>query len=63
MRLKIEPVGRKIPRSDAKWIGSLLARLSPVQIRDAFRSAGYKEEEVEAFARIVERRIAALNAL
>lgn len=63
MRLKLESVGRNIPRADAKWIGVVLGRLSPAQIRDAFRAAGYSPEEVEGFARVVEKRVAALNAL
>ncbi len=62
-RTRMESVGHHIPRADAKWIGSLLGRLSPAQIRDAFRAAGYSPEQVEGFARVVERRIAALNAL
>jgi hypothetical protein len=56
-------IGRRIPRSDAKWIGTYLAQLSPEQIRDAFRAAGYSPEQVEAYAATVEARIAALNRL
>ena len=56
-------IGHDIPRQDARWMGSILGRLTPVQIRDAFRSGGYSPAEVEGFAVIVERRIAALNAL
>ncbi|HEV2418945.1 MAG TPA: hypothetical protein VGX94_14205 [Terriglobia bacterium] len=56
-------IGRRIPRADARWIGQLLARLSPSQIRDAFRSAGYSPQEVEEFAKVVELRIAVLNKL
>jgi len=44
-------------------MGDLLGGLSPQQIRDAFRGAGYSPEEVEGFARTVEGRIAALRAL
>jgi hypothetical protein len=40
-----------------------LARLSSDQIHDAFRAAGYSPQEVEAFSRIVEHRIAELNEL
>jgi hypothetical protein len=46
-----------------KWIADELARLSPEQIRDAFRSAGYSATEVDAFAAVVERRIAELREL
>ena len=56
-------ITREIPRADAKWLGELMARLSPAQIRDAFRAAGYPVDEADAFARVVERRIAALAAL
>jgi hypothetical protein len=60
---KLEWIGKHIPRSDAKWTGQLLGRLSPTQIRDAFRSGGYTPDQVEAFARIVEARIGELNRL
>jgi hypothetical protein len=63
MRVKLEWIGHNIPRADAKWMGTLLGRLSPAQIRDAFRSAGYSRDEVERFARVMESRIAELNAL
>jgi len=62
-RLRLRWLGRNIPRQDAKWIGGLLARLSKKQIRDAFRAAGYESATAEAFAQVVESRIAALNAL
>src|SRR5260370_26298498 len=62
-RINLEWIGRHIPRTDAKWLGKLLSQLSGNQIRDAFRSAGYTPEEVEAFATVVESRIAELNKL
>jgi hypothetical protein len=62
-RLNIEWIGRHIPRADAQWMGHLLTKLSPEQIRDAFRSAGYSAEDVEGFATIIESRIAELNNL
>jgi hypothetical protein len=40
-----------------------MSRLTPQQIRDAFRTAGYTPEEVEGFATVVERRVAELNDL
>src|SRR5262245_23612506 len=52
-----------IPRSDARWLGGLLARLSIEQIRDAFRAAGYSPAEVDGFANVVASRIAELNRL
>ena len=62
-RTRFRWIGWHIPREDARWMGQLLARLSPEQIRDAFRAAGYGPGEVEGFAMIVENRIAQLKAL
>jgi hypothetical protein len=62
-KLPLHWIGKHVPRSDAKWLGELLARLSPQQIRDAFRSAGYSAEEVEGFASAVQARIAQLEEL
>jgi hypothetical protein len=63
MRLGLKKIGRHVPREDALWMGQLLARLSPKQIRDAFRAGGYSPAETEAFAKAVEERIAILNKL
>jgi hypothetical protein len=38
-----------------------MGALSPKQIRDAFRAAGYSDSEVEQFAQVVEKRIALLT--
>ncbi len=62
-RLNLEWIGRHIPRADAKWMGELLGRLSPEQIRDAFRAGGYSPEEVEGFASVLETRIQDLKRL
>ena len=62
-RSKLRWIGRNIPRADAKWLGALLARLTPQQIRDAFRAGGYSPAEIDGFSAIVERRIASLNDL
>ena len=62
-RWKLRWVGRGIPRADARWMGEILGRLSPAQIRDAFRAAGYGTDEVEGFAAVLERRIGELNEL
>jgi hypothetical protein len=56
-------IGKRIPRSDARWIAGYLAQLTPPQIRDAFRSAGYSPNQVEGYATIVEKRIAELKTL
>jgi hypothetical protein len=44
-------------------MGDLLARLSPNQIRDAFRAGGYSLQEVEQLSEVVERRISELEGL
>lgn len=62
-RVRLQWIGRNVPRSDARWMGQLLARLSPRQIREAFRAAGYSPQETEEFARVVQNRIAALTDL
>lgn len=47
----------------ARWIGDLLSKLSEEQIKDAFRAANYKSEEIEALAQEVMGRINALHSL
>ena len=47
----------------AKWIGDILAQLSEEQIKDAFRAANYKPDEIEAMAQEVMGRINALHTL
>jgi hypothetical protein len=44
-------------------MGSLLARLSPQQVRDAFRAGGYSATEVEEFSQLLAHRIQELNSL
>ena len=48
---------------DAKWIAALLSRLRDEQIKDAFRSANYAPEDVEALARAVRERINELSRI
>jgi hypothetical protein len=62
-RLGLLWLGHHIPVQDAAWMGRLLARLSPDQIRDAFRAGGYPPRDVEAFSQELERRIGQLQAL
>lgn len=62
-RMDLVWIGRGVPRADAAWLGRLLARLSPNQIRDAFRAAGYSDDKVERFSQVIERRIQELNRL
>ena len=62
-RTHMQWIGKHIPRSDARWIAVYLTQLTPQQIRDAFRSAGYSPDQVEGYATVVEQRIAQLRAL
>ena len=61
-RKKMVSIGKNLPRADVQWIGQRLSQLTPQQIRDAFRAAGYPPDDVEGFALAVEARIAQLNA-
>lgn len=60
---RLRSLGRDIPRDDARWVGEILSRLSPRQIRDAFEGAGYSPAEVETFSQVVSTRIAQLTEL
>jgi len=60
---KIHKIVQDIPISDAKWIGSMLSKLSQQQLQDAFRAAGYKPDEVKMFADVLRTRINMLNRL
>lgn len=62
-RNSMEGVTKHIPRANAKWIGQQLARLTSRQIGDAFRAAGYSQDDVQAYTQAVMARIAQLNAL
>jgi hypothetical protein len=62
-RVHLEGIANHVPRADARWIGKLLAHLSPMQIREAFRAAGYPPEEVEGFSAVIESRITVLTDL
>jgi hypothetical protein len=63
MRTGLCWIGHRIPRADARWMGQVLAQLSPSQIREAFRAAGYSSAEIEGFTTVVQNRIAQLNKL
>ena len=63
MRVRLEWIGRHIPRADARWIGQLLSQLSRDQIRQGFQAAGYSPEEVERFTDVIDKRIAELKNL
>lgn len=62
-RVRMEELGKHVPRKDARWIGDLLIQLSPEQIADAFRAAGYKPDEVNRFTAVVFERIVELAKL
>jgi hypothetical protein len=62
-RVGLEWIGKGIPVQDARWIGTILAKLSSEQIQSAFGAAGYSPREVVGFSAIVEARIAELNRL
>ncbi len=62
-RARMERVVQHIPIEDARWVGDQLGALSPEQIRDCFRAAGYAPAEMEAYVGVVLARIAALKAL
>ncbi len=62
-RVRLEWIGRNVPRADARWIAGLLGRLSTRQVRDAFRAAGYSSQEVDEFTSVLESRIAQLTEL
>lgn len=63
MRLRLEWIGKHIPRADARWIGHSLSQLSREQVSQAFQAAGYSPEEAGRFTDVVETRIAELNRL
>ena len=56
-------ITKHIPRGDAKWLGQELGRLSDSQIRDCFRAAGYTPDEIDGYAKTVQKRIQQLNSL
>jgi hypothetical protein len=62
-RMKMRWIGKRVPRSDARWMGQMLAKLSDAQIRDAFRAAGYEPREIDGFTKVVAKRIGELTAL
>jgi hypothetical protein len=62
-RVHLGWIGRNVPRADARWMGQLLARLSPKQIRDAFRAAGYTDPQADQFAQVIAQRVNQLTHL
>jgi hypothetical protein len=62
-RSRMEEVGKHIPRADAKMLGERLAQLSESQIQDCFRAAGYSQDKIDGYTKVVQQRIAELAAL
>lgn len=62
-RLDLEWIGKDIPIADARWIGSVLSRLSLRQLQAAFGAAGYSPKEIVGFSNVLADRIAQLNRL
>ena len=48
---------------DAQWLGSWLAQLSDAQLRDAFRAANYRPDQINLLARAVRARATELLSL
>jgi len=61
--VKKEKAMRGIPVGHARWIGSLLSRLTDEQLRDAFRAASYDEATMELYVRALRERINQLTRL
>ena len=62
-RTRMESVSKHIPREDARWLGEILGRLSQEQVRECFRAAGYRPDEVAGYTQTVLKRVAELKAL
>lgn len=62
-RSHLDWIGKKVPRNDARWIGSLLAQISHQQLVDAFRAGHFSTDEIEVYVGIVESRIDELKQL
>ena len=60
---KKERAMKTAPVEDARWIGSMLARLSDAQLRDAFRAAGYDDATMEGYVAALRGRITQLAQL
>src|SRR5215213_53383 len=62
-QVKKEQAMRGIPVAHARWIGSLLARLSDDQLRDAFRAGNYSDGTRESYVAALRERINQLTRL
>jgi hypothetical protein len=57
-----EPGVDRVPLEHARWFASLLAQLTPEQIRRTFEAAGATREEIDGFSKRVIEKIAELQA-
>ena len=48
---------KQITAADVHWICGLLDRLSPIQLRDAFRAGGYSDDAIERYVSTLRARI------
>jgi hypothetical protein len=62
-RKGFEWIGKNIPRSDAKWMGSLLSQLSHDQLVAAFKAGNFPPDQIAEYVVIVEDRIMELKSL
>ncbi len=58
-----EKAMKRIPVENAKWMGSMLARLSDEQLRDAFRAANYDRATMDGYVSTIRSHINELNRL
>jgi hypothetical protein len=63
LRKRLEWIGKDVPREDVQWIGRLLAQVTPEQIADAFRAAGYPFDKINGFVAVVVSRIESIDSL
>ena len=54
---------KDISIQDAQWLASWLSQLSDQQLRDAFRAANYRPDEINLLARVVRKRTNELLSL
>lgn len=54
---------RGISVESARWMGSMLGRLSEKQLGDAFRAGGFDDSEVATYVRAMQERIGELQSL
>jgi hypothetical protein len=61
--VKKEKSMRGIPVEHARWVGSLLSRLSDNQLREAFRAAGYDTRTMKGYVLAIRQRVSQLARL